>query len=71
MATTMDDRSISITGGAGPMEAAAIVAVVQHVLEQEAAVRATPPARRVPPAWVRVGTTTPMGRYNPPVLPGS
>lgn len=66
----MDERGIAITGGAGPMEAAAIVAVVQSVLDEEAAARATPPARRIPPAWVRVGVATPVGRYNPPVLPG-
>jgi hypothetical protein len=67
----MDERPVAIRGGAGPMEAAAIVAVVQHVLEGEAAARAKPPGRNIPSAWVRVGSAQPMARYVPPVVPGS
>lgn len=65
----MDDRPIAIMGGAGEFEAAAIVAVVQYVLESEEAARARPPRRNNPPAWVRTGLTQPFGRYNPPVIP--
>ena len=71
MAIIMDERPVAVRGGAGPMEAAAIVAVVQHVLDGEAAARARPPSRSVPPAWVRVGLAQPMARYVPPVVPGS
>jgi hypothetical protein len=67
----MDEVALTITGGAGPMEAAAIAAAVQYVLEQEAAARAMPPARSVPAAWVRAAAPTPLGRFNPPVQPGT
>lgn len=53
------------------MEAAAIAAAVQYVLEQEATARAKPPARSVPGAWVRAAAPTPLGRFNPPVQPGT
>ncbi|MFP3914766.1 MAG: hypothetical protein ACLFWM_07815 [Actinomycetota bacterium] len=45
---------IQIRGGAGPFEAAALVAVVNHVLasEQEAR-RRRPDVTNRPPAWVR------------------
>ncbi|HEX7100927.1 MAG TPA: hypothetical protein VF377_17025 [Acidimicrobiia bacterium] len=45
---------LEIRGGAGPFEAAAVAAVVQHVLETERALRQRPPAgSNTPPAWVR------------------
>lgn len=65
----MDERPTAITGGAGPMEAAAIAAVVQYVLDAEAAARSRLPVRSVPPAWVQLGAPTPLGRFNPPVIP--
>jgi hypothetical protein len=46
---------ISIKGGAGLAEAAAIAAVISYQLEQEAQERARPPRRAVPSAWVRSG----------------
>lgn len=45
---------IEIRGGAGPFEAAAVVAVVHHVLDTEQRKRARRPRdSRLPPAWVR------------------
>jgi hypothetical protein len=67
----MDELPLTITGGAGPMEAAAITAAVQYVLEQEATARAKPPGRSVPGAWVRAAAPTSLGRFNPPVQPGT
>jgi hypothetical protein len=63
------DPSPEIRGGAGPFEAAAIVAVVQHVLEREAVAAATPAPRNVPNAWVRAAAARPFGRFVPPVGP--
>lgn len=65
----IDDRSIRIRGGAGPYEAAAVLAVVMRLLDEEAAARATLPARPVPPAWVRLGQPRPVARFTPPVGP--
>jgi len=45
---------IEIRGGAGPFEAAAVAAVVQHVLDTERQRRSRrPDAPPRPPAWVR------------------
>ena len=45
---------LEIRGGAGPFEAAAVAAVVQHLLETERALRQRPPAvSNGLPAWVR------------------
>lgn len=44
---------IQITGGAGPAEAAAIVAVITHVLEVERVARASRPPANHQPAWMR------------------
>lgn len=43
----------SIEGGAGPAEAAAIVAAIAMVLEEEAARRSVAPQRSRRSAWVR------------------
>lgn len=49
----MSDR-MQIRGGAGPFEAAAVAAVVNHVLESEQAARVRRPANANRfPAWVR------------------
>lgn len=49
----MTDR-MQIKGGAGPFEAAALAAVVSHLLETEkAALRRRPHPGHRPPAWVR------------------
>lgn len=47
------NESIEIRGGAGPFEAAAVVAVVNNVLETERAVRSRRPSSHLPPAWMR------------------
>lgn len=65
----MNENPMTIRGGAGTYEAAAVVAVVQHVLDVEAATRAELPPLNVPPAWVRIGRYTPIGRFNPPIVP--
>lgn len=47
------DEPVQIAGGAGPLEAAAIIAVLSHVLEVEEVAQAMrPPSNRLP-AWVR------------------
>lgn len=46
-------EGIQIKGGAGPAEAAAIVAVITHILEVERVASASRPASNHPPAWVR------------------
>ena len=48
-----ESSGIQIKGGAGPYETAAILAVITHVLEEEEGARASRPASRVAPAWVR------------------
>lgn len=44
---------VEIRGGAGPFEAAAIVAVIDHVLAVEAGARASRPRSNLPPAWMQ------------------
>lgn len=47
---------IQIKGGAGDAEAAAVVAIVQHVLDVERIARSRrPQSSNLPPAWVRAG----------------
>ena len=48
----MTSEAISIAGGAGPKETAAILAAVVRVLHDEAAERATPPPRPRQSSWV-------------------
>lgn len=48
-------NEIEITGGAGPFEAAAVAAVVGHLLETERIVARRRPPSHLPPAWVRAG----------------
>jgi hypothetical protein len=48
----MSDQGIHITGGAGPFEAAAVVAVVHHVLESERRVAERRAAQNRPSAWM-------------------
>lgn len=45
--------SLEIKGGAGPFHAAAIVAVIDHVINAEAAAKSRLPPSHLPPAWVR------------------
>lgn len=59
----------TIRGGAGLYEAAVVAAVIQRVLDDEAAVRAIPPRGNVPPAWVRSGQPVAFGRFVPVVVP--
>lgn len=49
----MSESGISIAGGAGPFEAAAITAVISHVLEVERVARESRPPAKHAPAWVR------------------
>lgn len=44
---------VEIAGGAGPYEAAAIVAVITRIRAEEAAAMAQLPRPPRPPAWVR------------------
>lgn len=44
--------SFQIAGGAGPEETAAIMAVISHLLAEDAAARATPSQRPRQSAWV-------------------
>ncbi len=65
----MSTGSVEIRGGAGEYEAAAIAAVVKHVLATEEELRGVLPPPNVPHAWVRLGRQAPLARFNPPVLP--
>lgn len=67
--TGTETARLEIRGGADDYQAAAIAAVIQRVFEEEDETRARRPARRVPPAWVRLGLATPVTRFVPPVLP--
>lgn len=60
--------NIEISGGADEYEAAAIIAVIQHV-EAEAAAIATPRNPNEQSAWLRSGRYAPLGRFRPPVVP--
>ncbi len=61
-------RHIEIVGGADEYQAAAIVAVIQHVESETAAVRRpwNPNAQN---AWLRAGRYRPLGRFQPPIVP--
>jgi hypothetical protein len=65
----MTESHIEIRGGVGPYEAAAIVAVIRESLAAEARARSRRRNDRIPPAWVRLGIQTPIGRFDPPVAP--
>ncbi len=55
-------EGIQIRGGAGPFEAAAVAAVVSHVLEAEEAARVRRPgSSNQLPAWVRALHPRPSG----------
>lgn len=66
----MNDRPIEIRGGAGPYEAAAIVAVIQRVIDEQSAARSLPPRRNEPPAWVKAGRMVRAGEITTQVTPG-
>jgi hypothetical protein len=51
---------IEITGGAGPMETAAILAAVARLVEEEAAALAAPPERPGRGLWVLSGRPRPV-----------
>ena len=59
---------IEVTGGADEYQAAAIIAVIQHVAFETATVRrpANPNAQS---AWLRAGRYQPLGRFQPPIVP--
>lgn len=61
----MDDTVIEIRGGAGVEEAAAIVAVITHLLDTEAAAGASPRTRPRQNPWVVAG----LPRATPDPLP--
>lgn len=65
----MKERPIVIRGGASEYHAAAVAAVVQHVLDTESQLRGIRPPAHVPHAWVRIGRHAPIGRFSPPVVP--
>lgn len=46
---------IQILGGVGPIEAAAIMAAIQQLLDEEAASQAMITPRNIPTTWVRSG----------------
>lgn len=60
--------AIHITGGADDYQAAAIVAVIQHVESEAAAVR-RPKNPNAQSAWLRTGRHGPIGRFDPPIVP--
>ena len=66
----MNDQRIQIRGGAGPYEAAAIVAVIQRVVEEEATAQVIRPRRNEPSAWVRARRMVRAGDMGSGVVPG-
>jgi hypothetical protein len=60
-----DDRIVEIRGGAGLEEAAAISAVITHLLETEAAAVAAPSTRPAQSPWLVAG----LPRHVPGPLP--
>ena len=61
-------KGVQIRGGADAYQAAAIVAIVQHLESEAAAVR--PPGNpNAQAAWLRAGRYQPLGRFQPPILP--
>ena len=61
-----------IRGGAGPFEAAAVMAAVLTLLEEQEAAAAEPTRRLSPGAWVMAGRPRPVlsVRSEFPTLPG-
>jgi hypothetical protein len=60
---------VEIAGGAGPYEAAAIVAVITRIWAEEAAAMAQLPRPPRPPAWVRLAQGFHADDPLPVVLP--
>ena len=62
-----------IVGGAGPHEAAAIMAVLEHLASEEAAARATPASRPRQSSWVLAWrprqTVAPLPSHNYDAMP--
>jgi hypothetical protein len=65
----VDERPITIKGGAGAFEAAALAVLIRHVLDEQERARSRRPDVRTGPAWVRVGREQRFGRFNPPIAP--
>ena len=61
-------RDIEITGGADEYQAAAIVAVIQHIESETAAVR-RPENPNAQNAWLRAGRYQALGPFQPPIVP--
>ena len=61
-------RDIEISGGADEYQAAAIVAVIQHIESETAAVH-RPVNPNAQNAWLRAGRYQPLGRFQPPIVP--
>ncbi|HEY5649851.1 MAG TPA: hypothetical protein VIW46_00275 [Acidimicrobiia bacterium] len=59
---------VRITGGADEYQAAAVIAVIQHVEGETAAVR-RPQNPNAQSAWLRKGRYGPLGRFRPPIDP--
>jgi hypothetical protein len=57
------DTELDIVGGAGPLEAAAIAAVVQQVRAEEELAASLPSTRRLESPWVL------SARNEPPIRP--
>ncbi len=62
-------EGLQIRGGAGPYEAAAIVAVIVEHEERERRRRSRPVRSNLLPAWVRAARPTTPSRFVPPVTP--
>ena len=60
-------KDIEITGGADEYQAAVIIAVIQHV-EAETAAVLRPANPNGQSAWLRAGRYRPLGRFQPPVV---
>ena len=66
----MNDQVIQIKGGAGPYEAAAVVAVIQRVVDEQVAAQVIRPNPNEPTAWVRAGRMVQAGHGSAGIAPG-
>ena len=61
-------NELEIQGGADEYQAAAIMAVIQHV-ESEAQTDSSSVNPNAQSAWIRSGRYRPIGRFSPPINP--
>jgi hypothetical protein len=66
-----DANAINIIGGAGPLEAAVVAAVIQQVVADERSTASSPERREKMSNWVLAGRAEPFVAPRIPSLPNS